>query len=159
MTNTDTPQGARGDVRPQSRNTKAPTTGIVKAFEGTGTGTHRQSTPAATKPPPGARARARARFAHKVDRRWWASPDRRPLPKHWRLVCDLALAMSPRHAHDPIFHRAVAAALSFATPRRDERTRDVREVDAWARDPWNLASLAVDLMTMLRARPWDRGAR
>lgn len=51
MTNTDTPHGGKGDVRPQSRNTKAPTTGIVKASAGTRTGTPEHSTPAAANPP------------------------------------------------------------------------------------------------------------
>ena len=51
MTNTNTPKGAEGDVRPRGRHAKAPATGIAKASRGTGTGTHRQSTPAATNPP------------------------------------------------------------------------------------------------------------
>ncbi|TAK22958.1 MAG: hypothetical protein EPO40_27165 [Myxococcaceae bacterium] len=49
---TNTPKGAGADVRPQGRNAKAPATGIAKASRGTGTGTHRQSTPAAKNPPP-----------------------------------------------------------------------------------------------------------
>lgn len=56
MTNTNTPKGAEGDVRPRGRNAKAPATGIAKASRGTGTGTQGHSTPPPAKAPRGGRA-------------------------------------------------------------------------------------------------------
>jgi len=94
--------------------------------------------------------RRTARFVHKIDRQWQKGAPA-PMPKHWRTVCGLALSMAPRSAADPKFHRALVAALRFATPRRTEQTRDVRELDEWSRDPRNVAALAVDLLPVIRA--------
>ncbi|TAK22959.1 MAG: hypothetical protein EPO40_27170 [Myxococcaceae bacterium] len=90
--------------------------------------------------------RALARFARKVDRQWMKGAPA-PMPKHWRDVCGLALAMAPQSAGDPLFHRALVAALRFALPRREELSASV---DVWARDPRNLAALAVDLLPVIR---------
>ena len=48
----------------------------------------------------------RARFAHKIDRQWQKGAPA-PMPKRWRTVCGIALAMAPQSADDPKFHRAV----------------------------------------------------
>jgi len=90
--------------------------------------------------------RALARFAHKVDRQWIKGAPA-SMPKHWRAVCGLALAMEPRRGADPLFHRAVVASLRFALPHRAEQSTSI---DVWARDPRNLAALAVDLLPVIR---------
>lgn len=95
-------------------------------------------------------AQARARFAHKIDRRWQKGAPA-PMPKFWRLVCDLALAANPRKASDEHFHRAVVASLRFSLPRAAGTEGASREMEVWARDPRNVADLAVDLYTVIRS--------
>ncbi len=98
-------------------------------------------------------ARELARFTHKIDRQWMKGAPA-SMPKHWRRVCDLALAMAPESADDPKFHRAVAASLRFALPyKRGQRS----SVDTWAADPRNVAALAVDLLPVIRTHA--RGPR
>lgn len=98
--------------------------------------------------------RARARFAHKVDRQWQKGPPA-PMPKHWRLACDVAVAMAPALSGDPIFHRAMVASLRFATPRMRGQWS---AIDVWASDPVNVATLALDLLPVIRTHA-ARGSR
>jgi len=88
----------------------------------------------------------RARFAHKIDRQWQKGAPA-PMPKRWRTVCGIALAMAPQSADDPKFHRAVVAALRFARP---VMRRQWTSIDTWASDPRNVAALAVDLLPVIR---------
>lgn len=81
----------------------------------------------------------------------------RPMPKHWRAVCDAAVAARPQLAGDEVFQRAVVAALRFALPRADEAPTSARELDDFASDPKSLAALAVDLLPVIRRHA--RGAR
>lgn len=96
-------------------------------------------------------AQARARFAHKIDRRWQKGAPA-SMPKFWRLVCDLALAAAPHRAHDEHMHRAVVASLRFSLPRAPGTEGASREMNAWARDPRNVADLAGSLYDVIRAR-------
>jgi|GEM_PF-2687443 len=86
MTNTNTPKGAEGDVRPLAGNAKAPATGIAKASRGTGTGTHRQSTPAATNPPPATPPIGREALAFLMASVARAAAARRDLDGPWLIV-------------------------------------------------------------------------
>jgi hypothetical protein len=91
-------------------------------------------------------ARELARFTHKIDRQWQKGTPA-PRPKHWRTVCGIALAMAPRSATDPKFHRAIVAALRFARPAFSKQWSSI---DQWAADPRNIAALAVDLLPVIR---------
>lgn len=91
--------------------------------------------------------RTTARFAHKIDRQWQKGAPR-SMPRHWRMVCLLALASAPERAEDAKFHRAVVAALRFALPHPGEADRTTA---AWAANPENIAALAVDLYPVIRA--------
>lgn len=94
------------------------------------------------------RARARARLCHKVDRLWTARAGAGPMPRRWREVCAWALVFAPKAGGDPKFHRAIVAALGFAKPYVRGQWSSI---DAWAKDPANVAALAVDLLPVIRA--------
>lgn len=92
--------------------------------------------------------RERASFARRIDRQWQKGPPA-SMPKHWREVCDAALTRAPRLADDPLYHRAVVAALRFAKPRR---TPGSATTNAWAADPFNAADLALSMHSVLAGR-------